>query len=151
MNLKKNITVKQIKSFQDLKNGIDNSKKYLLFIYADWCGHCKAMKPDLKKFLSECKEKEGNVFIGSLEHDTIQKYQDISHFIEKELKKNVEGYPTIIYGEKGMIPNELKGERNYQNFNDILSKLCSQNGGRRRRKNDLENLALKKKKKKKKI
>ena len=127
----KNVSVKQIKNANELKDEIDNHDKYILFIYADWCGHCKYMKPDMEKFKKQSIKKIGSVFIGCIEDTIIKKYPEISDIISKKLKKNVEGYPTIIYGKKGDDPKELSGERNLKNFNNILSELCKQSGGKK--------------------
>ena len=127
----KNVSVKQIQNATELKDGIDNHDKYFLFIYADWCGHCIAMKPDMEKFKEQSRTKIGKVFIGFIEDTIIKKYPEIADIISKKLKKDVEGYPTIIYGKKGDKPKELKGEYNIDNFNKILSKLCKQSGGKK--------------------
>jgi thiol-disulfide isomerase/thioredoxin len=127
----KNVSVKQIQNTNELKDEIDNHSKYILFIYADWCGHCKDMKPDMEKFKEQSRKKIGNVFIGFIEDNIIKKYPKISDIISEKLKKNVEGYPTIIYGKQGDKPKELSGERNLKNFNNILSKLCKQSGGKK--------------------
>jgi len=126
-----NVSVKQIKNANELKDEIDNHDKYILFIYADWCGHCKDMKHDMEKFKKQSRKKIGSVFIGCIEDTIIKKYPEISHIISKKLKKDVEGYPTIIYGKKGDEPKELSGKRNLKNFNNILSELCKQSGGKK--------------------
>ena len=129
--MNKNVSVKQIQNANEMKDEIDNNDKYILFIYADWCGHCKDMKPDMEKFKKQSKEKIGSVFIGCIEDTIIKKYPEISDIISKKLKKDVEGYPTIIYGKKGDDPKELSGKRNLKNFNNILSELCKQSGGKK--------------------
>jgi len=127
----KNVSVKQIQNSNELKDEIDNHDKYFLFIYADWCGHCIAMKPDMEKFKEQSRTKIGSVFIGFIEDTITKKYPEISDIISKKLKKDVKGYPTIIYGKKGHKPKELEGAHNLDNFNKILSKLCKQSGGKK--------------------
>ena len=148
------VLVKQIKSANDLENCFDKSESFFLFIYANWCGHCKAMKPDMEKFKKEVSAKPQNIFIGCIEETAIQNDARINEVLTKY---NIEpqGYPTIVYGKKNEEPTELNGERNLDNFNKIFSELCKgittqQSGGRRRRRKRKSRKTRKKKTKRKK-
>ena len=131
------VLVKQINSSQDLENYFNKTDSFMLFIYANWCGHCKAMKPDMEKFKKEASSKPQNILIGFIEDAAVKADPRINEVLTK-YNINPEGYPTIVYGKKNEELNELKGERDLYNFNKILNELCKgittkQSGGRRRR------------------
>ena len=83
-------------------------KKILLgLIYADWCGHCKKMKPDWdkvsKEFPGRCEEVESS----NITDDHKNKYP-------------INGYPSIfIIKEDGSIEEWNKG-RSYNDFKEFL-------------------------------
>jgi thiol-disulfide isomerase/thioredoxin len=147
------VLVKQIKSANVLEDSFDKSDSYFLFIYANWCGHCKEMKPDMENFKKEASRKNGNVFIGCIEDTAIKNDTRINEVLTKY---NIEpqGYPTIVYGKKNEAPTELKGERNLKNFNKIFNELCKgitrQSGGRRRKRKRKSRKTHKKRTKRKK-
>lgn len=118
------VLVKQINSSQDLENYLNKTESYILFIYANWCGHCKAMKPDMESFKTEAKNKDGNVFVGCIEETAIKNDPKINEILTNH-QIEPKGYPTIVYGKKGEKPKELEGNRDLKNFNEILSDLCS--------------------------
>ena len=124
------VLVKQIKSANVLENCFDNSDSFFLFIYANWCGHCKDMKPDMEKFKKEVSGKSNNVFIGCIEETDVKKDPKINEVLTK-YKIEPKGYPTIVYGKKNEPPKELKGERDLNNFNSIFKELCKQSGGKK--------------------
>ena len=113
------VLVKQIKSANVLENCFDNSDSFFLFIYANWCEHCKNMKPDMEKFKKEVSGKPNNVFIGCIEETAVKKDPKINEVLTK-YKIEPKGYPTIVYGKKNEPPKELKGERDLNNFNSIF-------------------------------
>ena len=129
------VLTEQIISGKHLEECFNKADKFLLFIYADWCGHCKSMKPDMKKFkLYAAEKQECNVFVGFIEAGALNKDDKINEILSK-YKINPKGFPTIVFGEKGEDPEEFQGNRIFDEFKDILSKLCKkQQGGRKRRK-----------------
>ncbi len=73
-------------SFQDLING---DQPVLVDFYADWCGPCKMMAPELEKFANEMGEKLKVIKIDVDKHQALaQKYR-------------VQGVPTLILFRNG--------------------------------------------------
>merc|ERR1712037_1059373 len=84
--------------------------KWLVKMYAPWCGHCKRLKPTWDDLASETK---GDFNIGVVDCT-----------IEKELcgKHGVRGYPTILYFGEGESETGTKyqGQRDIGAFKSFL-------------------------------
>lgn len=64
-----------------------NKNIKILFLFAKWCGHCNAFKPEWAKF--ENWANENNIACEKVEADT----EDNKHLLTKY---NIEGFPTIL-------------------------------------------------------
>ena len=85
----------------------ENGSKLVLF-YADWCGHCKKMKPDWNKAKSEFPNR-----CQDIEHKQItQEHQD---------QYDIKGYPSIFTVNKDGEIEEWKGGRSYSDFRNYLN------------------------------
>ena len=98
-----------------LKEGMTDESEFLegkklVLFYADWCGHCKKVKPEWEKaekkakgnmIKIDCSGKEGK------SADLMAKY-------------NVEGFPTIIVFQDGE-PTEYDGGRTEDDFLSVFS------------------------------
>ena len=90
--------------------GNNSSGNQILFVYADWCGHCQAFKPEWNKFEKICKE--GGNTCKAINGDENQ---------ELAKKYNIEGYPTILKCDKdGNKIEEYGGPRSAQGLADFL-------------------------------
>ena len=58
---------------------------WMVLYYAEWCGHCKTMKPEWEKVVSKMKDT-GKVNVAEVESGFIEHLKD---------KPQIEGYPTI--------------------------------------------------------
>ena len=84
------------KLMAQLNNAINNGNDVFLFISADWCSHCKNMKPEWVKLY---KNKYGpNVVVANV-NSTL--YKDITNF-----GPEVEGFPDLRYINKTKGINE---------------------------------------------
>ena len=86
----------------------DNEKYYLTLFYADWCGHCKKMKPEWDKFKngkygSNCKEYESS----ELTSEMSEKY-------------NIQGYPTILLLKEDEVIQKYDGGREQIDFEEFI-------------------------------
>jgi protein disulfide-isomerase-like protein len=82
--------------------------KVVLF-YADWCGHCKALKPAFSQFEEKMGKKIRIERVNADEKPEIVK------------ANNVQGFPTIILfkGDKRVV---FEGERNLENLVEFVEK-----------------------------
>jgi thiol-disulfide isomerase/thioredoxin len=98
---------------KDIDSQVKSGTKLVLF-YADWCGHCKKVKPDWETAASSVNTKEDKKMImvncgeGTDEDQKIMK------------KYNVDGYPTIIKFVNG-TPSLYRGDRDADSFKDIFA------------------------------
>ena len=78
-----------------------NNKKAVVLIYANWCGHCQAMKPVWDQMISEIKQQpemndQYEIFeIESNDVDSGVSYINDRHITGENTKVAMEGYPTI--------------------------------------------------------
>jgi thiol-disulfide isomerase/thioredoxin len=79
-------------------------------VYANWCGHCKDLKPEWKK-LKKMVPKDSVQFIEIEETESAKRAN-----FEKKIKAalNVSGFPTIFKVQFGKPVEYYTGERNAQ-------------------------------------
>lgn len=83
---------------------------WMVLYYAEWCGHCKTMKPEWEKVVSKLKDT-GKVNVAEIESDLVGHLKD---------KPQIEGYPTIkMYNggkEVAKFGNEERVADNIEKF-----------------------------------
>lgn len=88
-----------------------NKEKQLVLFYANWCGHCKKMKPDWDSASQEVgNEKMIKVDVGegtSEQKKMMEKY-------------DVQGFPTILVFENGEYVSKHE-ERSKKSFLDFFN------------------------------
>lgn len=89
-----------------------NDKKLVLF-YADWCGHCKKLKPTWDETAEEVN-KNGNKM---LKVNCGKKSEEEEEIMKKY---NIEGYPTILVFKNGK-PTDYEGDRTSEAFKEELN------------------------------
>ena len=87
---------KSIKNMTKLNNAINKGDDVFIFVNADWCGHCKTVKPEWVKLY---KTKYGpTVIIANVNSEL---YKDITDF-----GPDIEGFPDFRYINKKKGINE---------------------------------------------
>lgn len=89
-----------------------SEERRIVFVYADWCGHCTRFKPEWSKVEQECKSR--NISTTALNVDD----EKNSDFINKY---NVTSFPTIIVF-KGAEHKRYEGDRTTQQIVDFVEK-----------------------------
>ena len=86
--------------------------------YAEWCGHCKKVKPEFEKFV-----KSGPIDVNG----TTCNIRIVSPEKEPDKAKGVEikGFPTFMLETTDGKMIEYKGERNTQGFLEFINKNLS--------------------------
>jgi len=96
----------------DIEDQVKTGKKLVLF-YADWCGHCKKIKPIWDETAKEVNEDEVKMIKVNCGEGT-----DKDQAIMK--KYSIDGYPTIIQFVNGK-PQLYQGERDSASFKEVFS------------------------------
>jgi len=97
-------------------DGFESAPTFTMY-YADWCPHCKTLKPVYKKWSSKGSVviNGKTVFLDMVEVDTNP---------EKVKGKPVKGYPTILLEQNGKF-TEFDGERNAAGWESWLAQNLS--------------------------
>lgn len=90
-----------VKNIHDAKKFNEHSKSCPCIIkyYADWCGHCKNLKPKWDSVCNKYKKNKQNFIIAEINETMIPHTTNYS---------NIEGFPTIIYVDNNMKKDHYK-------------------------------------------
>ena len=101
------INVDSQENLNTLNNNIKN-KDFIIWFYANWCGHCNAMKDEWSKF----EQTAGNEFNIANVRD------DLKDGVEGGCGKNVSGFPKIVAASNG---NEVAEHTGGRTLEDLLT------------------------------
>lgn len=87
---------------------INDDKPVLVDFFAEWCGPCKTMAPELKKFAETNKES-----VRVLKIDIDKNRASAEEF-------NIQGVPTLILFKKGKILWRQSGAMNAQQLSSVI-------------------------------
>ncbi len=87
---------------------LNDDKPVLVDFFAEWCGPCKSMAPELKKFAQQHIDE-----IRVLKVD-IDKNRELAEQL------NIQGVPTLILYKKGKILWRQSGAMNAQQLSEII-------------------------------
>ena len=110
--LKEGMTNSNEITSDDVEGHVKSGTKLVLF-YADWCGHCKKIKPVWEETSNEVNEEELKMIKVNCGEGTPAD--------QKIMKKySIDGYPTIIKFVNGKA-QMYQGERDPESFKEALS------------------------------
>lgn len=93
-----------------------NKNGLVVKFYADWCGYCKMMKNDWDKLINELKNnyesKNGVLTIANVQVQSMDENDQIMASI-KNIPKDINGVPAIMFVRNGKRGDEYKGDRVY--------------------------------------
>ena len=89
-----------------------SEEKKIVFVYADWCGHCTRFKPEWSKVEQECKSR--NITTTALNVDDEQNSEFIS-------KYEVNSFPTLLVF-KGSQFTKYEGDRTSDQIVNFVEK-----------------------------
>jgi thioredoxin 1 len=87
---------------------INDEKPVLVDFSAEWCGPCKMMAPELKRFAGLHKDA-----VRVLKVNVDKNRETATHF-------NIQGVPTLILFKQGKILWRQSGAMNAQQLSDII-------------------------------
>jgi thioredoxin 1 len=88
---------------------INDEKPVLVDFHAEWCGPCKMMAPELKRFAQDNKD-----VVRVLKVDIDKNQPTASHF-------NIQGVPTLILFKKGKILWRQSGAMSAQQISSAVN------------------------------
>ena len=93
-------------------NKFNNNHKrgvWLVWFFADWCGHCHSMAPEWKRLIDNNRH---NVNLAKVRDD----YQS-----KIDMDAPVQGYPTIVLAKNGQVSKVFSGDRTAESLNSFVS------------------------------
>lgn len=88
---------------------INSEKPVLVDFHAEWCGPCKMMAPELKRFAQGNQEK-----VRVLKIDIDKNQPTASHY-------NIQGVPTLILFKNGKVLWRQSGAMSANQISDAVS------------------------------
>jgi thiol-disulfide isomerase/thioredoxin len=93
--------------------GFESAPSFTMY-YADWCPHCKTLKPVFKDW-----SKKGSIVVGG--KTIFLDMVEVDTNPEKVKGKPVKGYPTILLEKNGKF-TEFEGDRTPAGWESWLAK-----------------------------
>lgn len=165
INVNQTEGVKNNKMVNDLFKNIIGKKPVVVLYFANWCGHCKTLKPEWNNAINNLKNTKTLVNPKNVKYDAFEKYiialENDSYDKDEcpHVDQTVEGFPTINYypDNKGALESfdEARDEEhlkkwlnNKLNLGSVQSQ-ANQPGGKRRRRRKRKTRKTKRRRKRK--
>ena len=106
------------------KAGLKN--KVLILYYADWCGHCKRLKPSYNELIELSNNGKLDVSIASVNADDNDGLMERMRGMGNKAEYDVRGFPTIVSYHNGKYystysyDNTPEGREKFRTLPDII-------------------------------
>ena len=104
-------TFKEYDGFQG-SIGETNERGTFTLYYADWCPHCKTIKPMFADFMGNGRVAVNNAYVRC---KMVEEKQ-----IQKGVDPDIKGYPTLLYSDAAGKVVEFNGPRTSDGFLQFL-------------------------------
>jgi thiol-disulfide isomerase/thioredoxin len=101
-----------LEGFENKPYGETNDRGTFTLYYADWCPHCKTIKPVFKDFMGNGTV---NVDGKSVQCKMVEEKQ-----IQKGVDPDIKGYPSLLYSDASGKIVEFSGPRTPDGFMQFL-------------------------------
>lgn len=150
------IEVKQLQTIEEVTDYYNSMKSIntsttkdvdFIMYYADWCGHCSALKENIaqaQQLITTKKNTPTFRFI-LVNDELIKQLQQHSTL----LKHNVSGFPTVIYEDSnGVMNNNVLTDRSPEGIIDAFTKTSKKQYKQTKQTKQTQNIRTQKKKRK---
>jgi thiol-disulfide isomerase/thioredoxin len=117
MSFKDNVVMLKKSDFDDNLN-LKKGGKVVILYFADWCGHCKHLKPDYQKLA----DNASGFTVAAVDADDndglIEKIQSMGKNAEYEVR----GFPTIVsyYNGKYFSTYGASDDKKFRSLEDLM-------------------------------
>jgi thiol-disulfide isomerase/thioredoxin len=108
------VSVRIKEGFQSSPDDImKNPKKVFVLFHANWCGHCKTLKPIWDKVEAKHGDKMTSIEVGD-ENDPK------TAAVKKHFNVHIEGYPSMLVVENGKVMDTYNGGRTEEEITNYV-------------------------------
>lgn len=126
----------------DTFNNKVNTEPSIVCFHADWCGHCKQLKPEWDEMVNNIDKNNLSGLLARIEE---------SNMGRANCDSNIMGYPTIRVFKGGRKIKDYSGKRDAKSLENFVKQTLGNNlsGGKRKKKKKRKSRKKKTKKKRK--
>ena len=105
-------------NIEDFNNEVKHNSA-IIFVLADWCGHCQDFKPKINDYVQHMSNTNNNGIIALFDDNTMKEANNMP---------SINGFPSVFSMRNGMKHQDYNGERSKEgliNFSNNILSYCS--------------------------